>query len=82
MVVGMTRLKVVLQAKYVRRSLVVAIVVGSALNLINQPEAILGEAQLVWWKVILTYLVPFFVATYGAYGALPNQDSESEPADP
>lgn len=73
----MTRLKVVLQAEYVRRSLVVAIVVGSALNLINQPEAILGEAQVVWWKVIMTYMVPFFVATYGAYSALPIQDSES-----
>lgn len=72
----MSRLKVVLQAEYVRRSIVVAIVVGSALNLINQPEAILGEVQVVWWKVLMTYLVPFFVATYGAYGALPVQDSK------
>lgn len=72
----MDRLKMVFQPEYIRRSIVVAIAVGSALNLINQPEAILGASQVIWWKVLMTYLVPFFVATYGAYGALPTQDSE------
>ena len=70
----MTRLRTVLQGEYVYRAVVVALIVGSGLNLINQPEAIFGEAQFVWWKLILTYLVPYFVATYGAYGALPLDD--------
>lgn len=64
------KLKTVFQAPYVRRSLVVAIVVGTVLNLINQPEAIFGEATFVWWKVGTTYVVPFFVSIYGAYSAL------------
>lgn len=54
----------------VRRSLVVALIVGSALNLINQGEALLGGTQPVVWKLILTYLVPFAVASYGSYAAL------------
>ncbi|MEO0916020.1 MAG: nitrate/nitrite transporter NrtS [Pseudomonadota bacterium] len=52
------------------RSLRVSVVVGTALNLINQPEALFGDAPLVMWKVLLTYMVPFLVATYGAITAL------------
>lgn len=52
------------------RSLKVSVVVGTILNLINQPEAIFGEGQLVIWKALLTYAVPFCVATYGALTAL------------
>jgi hypothetical protein len=49
-----------------QRSLVVALVVGTILNLINQGEALLALAQINWLKVILTYLVPYAVCTYGA----------------
>lgn len=53
----------------VRRSLVVAVVVGTALNVINQgPEIFSGEWP-VFWKLALTYLVPFLVASYGSYAA-------------
>ena len=52
------------------RSLKVSAVVGTVLNLINQPEAIMGDAPLVLWKVALTYTVPFCVATYGAVTAM------------
>lgn len=53
----------------VRRSLLVALIVGTALNLINQgPELISGD-RLVMWKIMLTYLVPFLVASYGSYAA-------------
>ena len=72
----MNKLKTVLQGQYLRRALVIAAVVGTALNVINQPEALLGDASVVWWKVLLTYLVPFFVATYAAYGALPEPKAE------
>lgn len=49
-----------------RRSLAVAVVVGTILNLINQGDALLAGADLNWWKIALTYVVPFCVATYGA----------------
>ena len=53
----------------VRRALFVALLVGSLLNLINQGEALWGEAALNWPKLLLTWSVPFFVALYGAYSA-------------
>ena len=52
-----------------RRSLVVALVVGTALNLINQGPEVLGGEFPVLWKVALTYAVPFLVASYGSYAA-------------
>ncbi len=53
-----------------RRSLIVAILIGTILNLINQGEAILGDPPVVLWKLLLTYFVPFAVASYGSYAAL------------
>lgn len=53
-----------------RRSLGVSLIVGTALNLINQGDTIFAGSMPVIWKIVLTYLVPFFVATYGAYAAL------------
>jgi len=54
----------------VRSSLVVAVVVGSILNLINQGDALFGEEPVVLWKLGLTYVVPYLVSTYGAVMAL------------
>ncbi len=54
----------------VRRSLAVALLVGTALNLINQGDALLGEAKLVPWKLMHTNFVPFAVSSYGSYAAL------------
>ncbi len=52
-----------------RRSLLVALVIGTGLNLINQgPEMFAGERPVLW-KLVLTYLVPFLVASYGSYAA-------------
>ena len=48
------------------RSVCVAIVVGTILNLINQGDAILEATSLNWIKIILTYFVPYDVSTYGA----------------
>lgn len=47
----------------------VALVVGSILNLINQGDALLGLAAISWPKIILTFLVPYGVSTYGAVSA-------------
>jgi hypothetical protein len=49
-----------------RRSFVVAVVVGTILNLINQGDALLSGAHVNLAKIILTFGVPYCVATYGA----------------
>lgn len=48
------------------RSASVALVCGTILNLINQGDVLLAGGQPVLWKVLLTYCVPYCVATYGA----------------
>lgn len=48
------------------RSLFVAIVVGTILNLINQGDALFGVGPVNWTKILLTYFVPYAVSTYGA----------------
>lgn len=47
----------------------VALVVGSALNLINQGDAIFGAGAVNYLKLALTYAVPFFVSCHGALTA-------------
>jgi hypothetical protein len=49
-----------------RRSLAVALIVGTLLNLINQGDVILRDRPVDWLKIALTYLVPYCVSTYGA----------------
>src|SRR5258708_38949489 len=49
-----------------RRSLYVALIVGTGLNLINQGDAVLGMASINWLKLIWSYCVPYEVCTYGA----------------
>jgi len=49
-----------------RRSFVVAVIVGAVLNLINQGDALLSGGPLNLTKIILTFVVPYCVATYGA----------------
>jgi hypothetical protein len=49
-----------------RRSLVIALIVGTILNLINQGDALFEAGSLNLMKILLTYAVPYFVATYGA----------------
>ena len=49
-----------------KRSLVVALIVGTILNLINQGDVLFGGGRLHLWKLILTFAVPYAVATYGA----------------
>ncbi len=49
-----------------KRSLMVALVIGTILNLINQGDALMAGATVNLFKLFLTYLVPYCVATYGA----------------
>ena len=48
-----------------RRSFVVALVVGTILNLINQGDALIEGGHVIA-KIILTYALPYCVATDGA----------------
>ena len=52
----------------VRRSLKVAVVVGTVLTLLNQGDTLFSGAwpNALYWKIPLTYCVPFLVATFGA----------------
>ena len=51
-----------------RRSLAIAAIVGTILLAINQGDLLLRHEwpPAFAWKVPLTYLVPFVVATWGA----------------
>lgn len=49
-----------------RRSFVVALIVGTILNLINQGDALVMGGRINVMKILLTYAVPYCVATYGA----------------
>jgi hypothetical protein len=53
----------------VRRSLLVALIIGTVLNAINQGPEIFTGHWPIWWKLVLTYFVPFAVASYGSYAA-------------
>ncbi len=58
-----------IDAPLVRRSARVAIVVGSILVALNHGDHLLAGTfsfAMTWWKLPLTYLVPFCVSTYGA----------------
>jgi hypothetical protein len=59
-----------LSGAYPARAIVVMIIVGSVLNLINQGEALFQGAALNFAKLLLTYVVPFCVSTYGTWSAL------------
>lgn len=59
-------LTIATSAPIVRLALRTALVVGSLLNLINQGDALLGDAPLDVLKLGLTYLVPYCVSTYSA----------------
>ncbi len=44
----------------------VAMIVGTVLNLINQGDVLFGGGRIDFVKMILTFAVPYCVATYGA----------------
>ncbi|MBV1917016.1 MAG: nitrate/nitrite transporter NrtS [Sphingomonadaceae bacterium] len=65
-----TALRHTFSGPVLRRSLLVGLIVGTALNAINQgPEIWRGE-DVVIWKLAMTYCVPFLVSSYGAWSAL------------
>ena len=61
-----TPLQQCLAPKMLRQSLIVSAVVGTILTVINQGDAMFS-GHLNMTKVVLTYIVPFLVSTYGAW---------------
>lgn len=60
------------------RSLIVAAIVGVILNVINQGAEIVGGKPPDVIKLLLTFAVPFLVASFGAYSAYTARE-ESQP---
>ena len=50
---------------------IVAILVGTILTLINQFERVIVLDALNWWKMGLSYLVPFCVSVFSALAVKP-----------
>lgn len=52
------------------RWFMVAAIVGTILNLINQYGALFGPDDIHYPKFVLTYLVPYFVSSISAWYSL------------
>ncbi len=63
-------MRLALTGSIVVRSLKVSAVVGTILVCINQFDAVTGEATFSGIKAVLTYLVPYCVATFAGVRAL------------
>ena len=68
---GRELFRVVLAPQHLKRTLSVALIVGTAFFAMNQLGVILaGRATaLVWFKAALTYLTPLLVSNYGLLSA-------------
>jgi len=60
--------KTIIEKDIVISSLKVALVVGIILNLINQGDMLISLQfkNLNWWKLVLTFAVPYLVSTYAS----------------
>jgi hypothetical protein len=60
-------LRIVFRREHLRRTLQIALVVGTILTLINQADVIVrGDATAITWvKTSLNYCVPFIVSNLG-----------------
>ena len=73
----MTFFRLARRPAIVKRSIIIAAIVGTILNLINQGDLIDDMSKFQWWKCMLTYLVPYCVSTYGAVSALMDTQKKS-----
>ncbi|MEM7022087.1 MAG: nitrate/nitrite transporter NrtS [Pseudomonadota bacterium] len=65
-----SELPAVLCRPVLRRAFLVALIVGTLLNTINQGDILVAGEAVNWLKVGLTYCVPFLVTLYGAHCAM------------
>ncbi len=56
-----------LHRPHLRQTIRIALIVGTVLFVINQLDVVLrgGATPVVWFKIALTYLVPFCVSNLG-----------------
>ncbi len=52
-----------------RTAAITALIVGSILVIVNQIDQIVAGVWPPFWKIYLTFCVPYLVATYGAVKA-------------
>lgn len=73
-----------MQRQHLRRTLVIALVVGTILTAINQLDVILrGDAtSAVLLKVAANFLVPFVVSNLGLLSGRPDHDATGRDDDP
>jgi len=66
----MTRLVTILRSacrpEIASSALKVSLVVGAALNLVNQWDAVVGDGSVAWGRGALNFLVPYCVSSYSA----------------
>lgn len=58
--------KIALRKRIVLDSIKVMLVVGTLLNIINQGSNVLSGLEINWYKLFLTYSVPYLVSTYAS----------------
>jgi hypothetical protein len=78
-------LRIVFRREHLRRTVTIALVVGTILTLINQLDVILkGDATvLTWLKCALNYCVPFIVSNLGLLaGKRAEAERKAQPANP
>lgn len=65
-------LSIAFSRRVVVQAIRIAIIVGTILALINHGEKILGMSLSGrdWFKVIISYLVPYVVSTWSAVGGI------------
>ena len=62
----------------VKKSLFIALIVGTMLTLVNQWAAVVGDARLDVIALVITYVVPFCVSTVSAMTSIKSARSERE----
>lgn len=59
------------------RAAKISLIVGSALNLINQGDVLWGDSELSIMHLLLNYVVPFGVSTFSALQVRDSQSASS-----
>ena len=59
-----------MNSQMIKRAIIIAIVVGTLLNIINQYDAFVGSSPFNWLKALLTYCVPFCVSLFSSWLAI------------
>jgi methyl-accepting chemotaxis protein len=61
-----------------RHFLIIALVVGSILNLINQGDVLLSGGETNYLKIAFTYCVPYLVASVSSWVTLNKVDTKQQ----